>query len=159
MEGITQIKKRDGKIVPFTPDKITDAIYKAANAVAGKEGKTADRSISERISSRVIGSLEQMFGDSTVPTVEQVQDLVEKAIIKAGYADTAKAYILYRQQHKERRGLDEASKHIFDFSRRIIHGYVGGRLEEQGEFKFRADYIPGSECKTSWGFMADICIR
>jgi len=101
METIKSIKKRDGKIVPFTYERITDAIYKAAKAVAEREGKEADRNVAEKVSARVIGDLEHRFVGTT-PTVEQVQDLVERTLIKMEYADTAKAFILYREKIKRR---------------------------------------------------------
>ena len=123
---ITQIKKRDGKIVPFDPNKITEAIYKAAKAEAESTGQKADRSIAENVSSRVVGTIEQMFSDTTIPTVEQAQDVVERTLIKMGYADTAKRYIIYRHQHEEKRELGEGKKAIFDFARRLFKGYVGG---------------------------------
>ena len=125
MDGLTQIKKRDGKIVPFNSNKITEAVYKAARAVAEREGKTADRIVAERVSARVIGDLEQRFAGMT-PNVELVQDIVERTLMKMGYTDTAKAYILYREKHKEKRELDAAKKEIFQFARRLFSGYRGG---------------------------------
>ena len=124
--GITSIKKRDGKIVPFNQEKITEAIYKAAKAQAEREGKTADREKSERVSARVVGTLEQMFEGVTDPTVEQVQDIVERTLIKMGFADTAKAYIIYRHEHSEKRKLDISKKGMVDFARRLFAGYIGG---------------------------------
>ncbi|MBU3907478.1 MAG: ribonucleoside triphosphate reductase [Nanoarchaeota archaeon] len=123
---MNKIKKRDGKIVPFNGEKITEAIYKAAKAVAEREGKEPDRGKAENVSARVVGNLEQMFGDITTPTVEQVQDIVERTLMDLGFTDTAKTYILYRQSHKEQRQLNAASREVFDFARRIINGYIGG---------------------------------
>ena len=123
---ITRIKKRDGKIMPFNPGKITDAIYNAAAAEAESKGQKADRSIAEQVSARVVGTLEQMFGETTVPTVEQTQNLVERILMKMGYTDTAKRYILYREKHKEKRDLGSAKSEIFKFARRLFAGYVGG---------------------------------
>jgi len=123
---IKQIRKRDGKIVPFDGEKITEAVYRAASAVAQKQGETADRAIAERVSARVVGTIEQMFGDATIPTVEQTQDIVERTLIKMEFADTAKGYILYRHAHKERRDMDTAKKTILDFTRRLFSGYTGG---------------------------------
>ena len=125
METIKSIKKRDGKIVPFTYERITDAIYKAAKAVAEREGKEADRNVAEKVSARVIGDLEHRFVGTT-PTVEQVQDLVERTLIKMEYADTAKAFILYREKHKEKREMSASKKEIFTFAQRLFKGYRGG---------------------------------
>ncbi|HPV40259.1 MAG TPA: ribonucleoside triphosphate reductase [Spirochaetota bacterium] len=90
------IRKRDGRIVPFNPEKITDAIYKAAQAVGG-----SDRATAQAISDSIIGILTIIYKDGRIPTVENVQDLVEKMLIERGHAKVAKAYILYREQHRK----------------------------------------------------------
>ncbi|MBN1495648.1 MAG: ribonucleoside triphosphate reductase [Spirochaetes bacterium] len=90
------IRKRDGRIVPFNPEKITDAIYKAAQAVGG-----SDRSTAQAISDSIIGILNIIYKDGRIPTVENVQDLVEKMLIERGHAKVAKAYIIYREQHRK----------------------------------------------------------
>jgi ribonucleoside-triphosphate reductase len=90
------IRKRDGRIVPFNPEKITDAIYKAAQAVGG-----SDRNTAQAISDSIIGILTIIYKDGRIPTVENVQDLVEKMLIERGHAKVAKAYILYREQHRK----------------------------------------------------------
>ncbi|MEI6731576.1 MAG: ribonucleoside triphosphate reductase [archaeon] len=125
MNSLTQIVKRNGKRVPFDPIKISAAIYRAAEVVAGREGKTPDRGKADLVSAAVVATLEEKFAGLT-PTVEQVQDLVERQLIKQGFADTAKTYILYREKHKQGRDLDASGKAVFDFSRRIINGYVDG---------------------------------
>ncbi|MBP7734455.1 MAG: ribonucleoside triphosphate reductase [Spirochaetes bacterium] len=90
------IRKRDGRIVPFNPEKITGAIYKAAQAVGG-----SDRTTAQAISDSIIGILTIIYKDGRIPTVENVQDLVEKMLIERGHAKVAKAYILYREQHRK----------------------------------------------------------
>ena len=90
------IRKRDGRIVPFNPEKITEAIYKAVQAVGG-----SDRNTSRSISDSVVGILTIIYKDGRIPTVENVQDLVEKMLIERGHAKVAKAYILYREQHRK----------------------------------------------------------
>ncbi len=93
---IKQIRKRDGSIVPFDPEKITDAVFKAAVAVGGSDKNTAST-----VSQSVLGILEIIYKDGRIPTVENVQDLVEKILIERGHAKVAKAYILYREQHRK----------------------------------------------------------
>ncbi len=90
------IRKRDGRIVPFNPDKITDAIYRAAQAVGG-----SDRATAATVSESIVGILNIIYKDGRIPTVENVQDLVEKMLIERGHAKVAKAYILYREQHRK----------------------------------------------------------
>ncbi|MCW4008509.1 MAG: ribonucleoside triphosphate reductase [Candidatus Bathyarchaeota archaeon] len=94
------VRKRDGKLAEFNADKITEAVWKATKAVGGKNRATA-----EEVSRDVVATLIQKYGDDGVPTVEEIQDIVEKTLIKKGYDKVAKAYILYRRQHQEMREL------------------------------------------------------
>jgi uridine kinase len=95
---IDRIVKRDGRVVPFHRDKITFAVLSAAVAVGGR-----DRAVAERVTDEVIRLLEQRGQPGSIPTVEEVQDLVEKALIERGHARTAKAYIVYRYEHTLKR--------------------------------------------------------
>ena len=94
------VLKRDSKLEPFDQERITIAIWKAAKAVGGKDKEQA-----KRISDEVVTLLNKQYGDDGVPTVEEIQDLVEKRLIENGHASTAKAYILYRKQHTDMREL------------------------------------------------------
>jgi ribonucleoside-triphosphate reductase len=94
------VRKRDGRLEPFDQERITKAVWKAAKAVGGK-----DREQASRISDHVLVELNNRFGEDGVPTVEEIQDLVEKTLIENGHARTAKAYILYRKQHQDQREL------------------------------------------------------
>jgi len=91
----TQIIKRDGRVEEFKREKIVNAVLKALTATQQGDGKTA-----EKIADKVISML-RMSAGKKVPTVEEVQDLVEKALIEEGLAETAKAYILYRKKRAE----------------------------------------------------------
>jgi ribonucleoside-triphosphate reductase (formate) len=94
------VLKRDSKLESFDQERITTAVWKAAKAVGGK-----DREQAKRISDEVVAQLQQTFGDDGVPTVEEIQDVVEKRLIENGHAQTAKAFILYRKQHQDMREL------------------------------------------------------
>jgi len=94
------VRKRDGRLEPFDQERITNAIWKAAKAVGGK-----DRELAKRLSDQVVAELKRRFGEDGVPTVEEIQDVVEKILIENGHARTAKAYILYRKQHQDIREL------------------------------------------------------
>jgi ribonucleoside-triphosphate reductase len=94
------VRKRDGRLEPFDQERITNAVWKAAKAVGGK-----DREQAKRISDQVMAELKNRFGEDGVPTVEEIQDIVEKILIENGHARTAKAYILYRKQHQDLREL------------------------------------------------------
>lgn len=95
---IETIVKRDGRVVPFNRDKITFAVFQAAVAVGGR-----NREIAEKITDNVILLMEQRESRKGYPTVEEVQDLVEKVLIERGHARTAKVYIVYRYEHALRR--------------------------------------------------------
>ncbi|MEM5853156.1 MAG: ribonucleoside triphosphate reductase [Candidatus Aenigmatarchaeota archaeon] len=97
---ISKIVKRNGTIVDFNQEKITEAIWKAAQAVGGK-----DRNLAEKLSSQVVELLKKQLKPGEIPTVEQVQDLVEKVLVENGHYKTAKAYILYRALHNQIREL------------------------------------------------------
>ena len=98
MPRIESVKKRSGAIVPFTKGRITNAIYRAAVAVGGR-----DRAIAERLASQVVAILEETTPMGGIPTVEEIQNVVEKVLIENGHARTAKAYILYRDERTRRR--------------------------------------------------------
>jgi ribonucleoside-triphosphate reductase len=102
-----QIKKRDGRLVDFDQSKITEAIHKALTATTKKDGKEA-----RALSDKVIDLINRRFKKGEVPTVEQTQDVVEEVLIMDGYPETAKAYILYREQRRRVReaktAIDEA---------------------------------------------------
>jgi len=94
------VLKRDSKLEPFDQERITTAIWKAVKAVGGKDKEQA-----KRVSDEVVAELQRIYGDDGVPTVEEIQDIVEKRLIENGHAQTAKAYILYRKQHSDMREL------------------------------------------------------
>ncbi len=94
------VRKRDGRLEPFDQERITNAIWKAAKAVGGK-----NRELAKKLSDQVVVELKKRFSEEGVPTVEEIQDLVEKILIENGHARTAKAYILYRKQHQDMREL------------------------------------------------------
>ena len=98
MSRIKLVTKRDGRVVPFTQERITNAIYRAAVAVGGRDKQTA-----ERLSDQVVSLLEAKFPADKIPSVEEIQDMVEKVLIEDGHARTAKAYILYRDERNRRR--------------------------------------------------------
>src|SRR3990170_8350371 len=93
---LRKIKKRDGRLVDFDANKIAEAIWKAAKAIGGK-----DRDLSNKLAMQVVETLTKQLKPGEVPTVEQVQDTVEKTLIENGHARTAKAYIIYRQKRAE----------------------------------------------------------
>lgn len=96
---IIKILKRDGRIEFFNKQKIADAIFKAAQACGGK-----NKDLSMELAHLVVKAAEVKFVDK-IPSVEDIQDLVEEVLINEGHAQTAKAYILYRERRQEARKI------------------------------------------------------
>ncbi len=105
------IRKRDGRLVEFTESKITDAIFKAAEAVGGE-----DRTMAMELTLDVMKLLREKYGDQ-IFSVEDVQDCVEKVLIEKGHAKTAKAYILYRAS---RTRIRDAKSELMDAVEEIL---------------------------------------
>lgn len=102
---ITTIKKRDGREIHFSPEKITRAIFLAASRVAEEEGSKADYETAERLTEQVVNYLEANFQGENEPGVENIQDAVVKILIENGHAKTSEAYILYRAERSKIRNM------------------------------------------------------
>ncbi|MBU0545705.1 ribonucleoside triphosphate reductase [Patescibacteria group bacterium] len=97
-----KVKKRDGHLEKFESEKITKALVKAGAATGDFDEKVA-----RRLTTKVLSLAEEMLKGA--PTVEQVQDIVEEVLLASPYKKTAKAYILYREQHKQMRQISNAA--------------------------------------------------
>ncbi len=107
---LTKIQKRDGRTVPFNVEKIADAIYKAARAVGGNDYQEASE-----MAEKVCDYLEANANKTgELPTVEEVQDAVEKVLVESGHAKTAKAYILYRADRTRVREMNTSLMKIYE---------------------------------------------
>jgi transcriptional regulator NrdR family protein len=104
MAIIREVRKRDGRVVPFDETKIVDAIYKAVRSV----GK-GDRALAEDLASAVTHFFEKKFA-GTIPGIEDIQDQVETVLIETGHAEIAKAYILYRNKRTSVRDVLQVRK-------------------------------------------------
>jgi ribonucleoside-diphosphate reductase alpha chain len=126
---ITRIRKRDGRVVDFGKSKISNAIYKALVATS-----KPDYRLTETLTNKVIQKMVQHGYTSTeisaIPSVEDVQDIVESILIEEGLSDTAKSYILYRHERRKirdekmkilnKRNLDEVDKAFDVNSLRVL---------------------------------------
>jgi ribonucleoside-triphosphate reductase (formate) len=101
---VCQVRKRDGRVVSYDSSKIADAIFRAAEAVGG-----SDREMAGELSAAVTEFVNRHYQDS-IPTIEDIQDLVEKTLIETGHAKTAKAYILYRDRRTQTRRQTQVRK-------------------------------------------------
>jgi ribonucleoside-diphosphate reductase alpha chain len=158
----SKIRKRDGRIVEFDQEKITVAIYKAAESVGGR-----DRRLAQQLSDTVVKDLRKKFNSQHIPTVEEVQDIVEKVLIESGHAKTAKSYILHRQK---RRDIREARTMLLDsefdsklspnaisvLERRYLKRDEKGRLAETPTTLFRRVAEAVAEADTLYNSEADL---
>lgn len=107
MSTIKKVVKRNGAVVDFSPQRISNAIYRSAVAVGGRDKATADA-----LAQQVVTLLEATHPAGYTPTVEEIQDLVEKVLIENGHAKVAKEYILYREERSRKRSgvADQSSR-------------------------------------------------
>ncbi|OLS22710.1 MAG: Uridine kinase [Candidatus Heimdallarchaeota archaeon LC_3] len=101
----TKIIKRDGSIANFDKERITESIYRAAVEVGGR-----DKDLASIVSDEVVFSLNKYTHEEEYPSVEEIQDLIEKILIERGHAKTAKRFILYRA-NLQTKGFDKSQKH------------------------------------------------
>ena len=163
---IIQIRKRDGQLENFDRQKIINAIFKAAQTAGGHDLKEAER-VADEVVKTVTAKVDSRSDPSSLtqsytPTVEEIQDTVEKVLIEQGHAATAKAYILYRAKHAEERAskielpkeIDAMFVHKSKLSKMVDPAriaaykslyYMLKRMQKTGEIKVHDDYLGGSE--------------
>jgi len=146
-EGLrfTQIRKRDGRLVPFDASKIESAILKAGHAT-GEFG----REIASKLTIRVL-SLAQMVLSSQTPTVEKIQDLVEEVLLNSSFKQTAKAYILYRDQHaRNREMVQKADLDLMDSYLDRLDWEVQENSNMDYSLQGLNNYVASKVSKTYW---------
>ena len=97
-----KVIKRDGQIVEFDSERITNAICKASNVTKEIDQFTARR-LTKNVIKIVNDFVKEKQSNMSAPTVEEIQDIVEKVLLSSEYKQTAKSYILYREQHNKMR--------------------------------------------------------
>ncbi len=144
----TQIKKRDGRIVDFDWNKINEAIFKALTAT--NEG---GKGVAKKLSDKVVAFLNKRFKKDHIPTVEEIQDIVEEVLILADYAETARAFILYREQRRKIREIEKATQESVD----MVSSYVeelDWQVHENSNMNYSLqglhDYTSSSITKIYW---------
>lgn len=140
----TSIIKRNGAEVPFKKEKITSAITKAGKATGEFDEKTA-----AELTEKVLKHAEKIVDN--LPTVEQIQDMVELVLMQSKFKETAKAYILYREQHTEMRAFATAA------SIGLVDQYLGKmdwQVKENSNMGYSLqglnNYIFSEVSKTYW---------
>lgn len=126
---IKKIRKRNGRLVKFNQNKITNAIWKAAKSVGGEDKKR-----SRYLADRVVERLEKKYDGHTIPTVEEIQDAVEEVLMRHGHTSTTRAFILYRDLHNRIRDV-----HSLIDSNELIGNYLkklDWRVRENSNMSF-----------------------
>ncbi len=135
--GPVSIRKRSGTIVPFDGNKIREAIRKA-NVAAQNEA--LPEAALEELTRRVTAAIPE----GQIPSVEQVQDLVEEALIKAGYAKTSKAYILYRAEHAK---IRQSQTDLMEIYKELTFSYAADADMKRENANIDADTAMGTMLK------------
>ncbi len=140
-----KIYKRKGIEVAFDPEKITSALVKA-----GKATGEFDQNMAEKLTLRVLSLAQSIIKDKT-PTVENIQDIVEEVLLASPYKKTAKAYIIYRDQHSKIREIASAS------GVKMIDSYlkeIDWQVKENSNMRYSLqglnNYIASQVSKTYW---------
>jgi ribonucleoside-triphosphate reductase len=143
---ISKIHKRSGKIVDFKKDKIIKAIDSAARSVG-----TNDKKLISELSKEVFEKLNTKFHKNSIPAVEEIQDLVEEVLIKKNKINIAKAYILYRDQHRQLREIKSFT------GEKLMEDYLGKadwRLKENSNMSYSVqglnNYIASAVSARYW---------
>ena len=120
-----EVRKRDGRIMPFEQDRITQAITKAM--LAAQEGNPEVDA--ERVSDQVVNASAHKFDSNRIPTIEQIQDMVETQLMATGFTQTAKSYILYRNERarirEEKREVPEHVRELATQSKKYFRNPLG----------------------------------
>ena len=149
---ITEIKKRDGRIADFDKEKIAEAIFKALTAT-NKGG----RGVARRLANKVVDFLNKRFvtrkGEVKIPTVEDVQDIVEEILILEDLTETAKSFILYREQRRRIREAQRTVEEILE----TVDNYIGEQdwqVKENANMAFSLQglnhYLTSAGTKKYW---------
>jgi len=127
---VTKLIKRSGRVVLFDQKKIAIAITKAFAATG--EGSPEE---AQKVSDKVVQLLNKNFKKGFVPTIEELQDIIERVLMVLDYEETAKAYILYREQHRKIRAVKESISEAVD----LVDSYISRadwRVKENSNMEF-----------------------
>jgi ribonucleoside-triphosphate reductase (formate) len=144
---ITKIRKRLGDIVDFDDKKIIKAISKALES-----NEIYDQELAEKLAIESIKRLNKKFHKNSIPAVEEVQDIVEEVLIEKNQVKAAKAYIIYREQHRQLRDLNKDTS-----EEKLMEDYLGKadwRLKENSNMSFSVqglnNYIASAVSARYW---------
>ncbi|MBI4919978.1 ribonucleoside-triphosphate reductase [Candidatus Azambacteria bacterium] len=147
---LLEIRKRDGRIVSFDQTKITNAVWKAMQVTGIDLGKTLVFSDAVIVANYVVEELGRIYCNGGVPTIENIQDIVEEKLILSDYPKTAKAYIVYRH---ERAKIRSSKKEVSPDVKKIADessNYFQGPYEEFIYFGHYSRWMSGENRRETW---------
>lgn len=143
--SLSQVKKRDGRIVNFDQNRITNAIFKAMKAIG--EG-TSDNAL--EVSKTVAADLKNKYRSGGIPEIEEIQNIVERKLIVAGFFNVAKSYILYREKRKDLRAQKKEIPEEIKKLSRESKKYFRNALGEFIGYLIYARWIPEESRRETW---------
>lgn len=148
--SLTHVFKRDGTLVEYSRKRISNAIYRAAVAIGGRDKETA-----EKLALKVEAIVCENYGNEHPPMVEKVQDIVEKVLIEEGHAQVAKQFILYRaSQHEKRKAkLSQTKVHSGNIPYQKIYEVLSWAADHNLNSVEKLNY------RIARGEFGDICLE
>lgn len=145
-----QVVKRDGKIVDFNSEKITNAIQKAAETTNEFNAHTA-RQLTRQVIDITRKMVEQKQGNLRAPSIEEIQDIVEYVLLSSDYKKTAKNYVLYREQHsKLREFVQSANVDMVDEYLKKLDWQVNENSNMSYSIQGLNNYLASNVSKSYW---------
>lgn len=145
-----QVVKRDGKIVDFNSEKITNAIQKAASTTNEFNAQTA-RQLTRQVIDITRKMVEKKQGNFRAPSIEEIQDIVEYVLLSSDYKKTAKNYVLYREQHsKLREFVQSANVDMVDEYLKKLDWQVNENSNMSYSIQGLNNYIASNVSKSYW---------
>lgn len=140
------VKKRDGRIMPFDGSRITNAVYRAMQAIGEGDLKKDP----QRVSEWVMREMKKKFDSKYTPSIEEIQDIVEECLIVTDFPKTAKAYILYRAERSKLRAIERdvpaEVKQLADESKK----YFRNQLSEYIYYSTYSKWSPEKNRRETW---------
>ncbi len=145
-----KVIKRDGEIVDFNSAKITDAIQKASHSTKEIDASTA-RKLTKNVIKIVNDFVKEKQSNLEAPTIEEIQDIVEKVLLSSEYKQTAKSYILYREQHNRMRDFtNNASVDMIDDYLKQLDWQVNENSNMSYSIQGLNNYLASGMSKNYW---------
>lgn len=145
-----KVIKRDGEIVDFNSAKITDAIQKASHSTKEIDASTA-RKLTKNVIKIVNDFVKEKQSNLEAPTIEEIQDIVEKVLLSSEYKQTAKSYILYREQHNRMRDFtNNASVGMIDDYLKQLDWQVNENSNMSYSIQGLNNYLASGMSKNYW---------